>query len=172
MPVIEKFNKSAQVLFAFGESARQAVGKACFDTEAEAKLRITSNGSVVTGAARASIYSDVDGKSNYAERASEAKEKNKEVKLLSAVHVRKSKGSSMGIVSVGVEYGADLEEGTNPHEIRPKNKKALYWKGASHPVKAVHHPGTPPKPYMLPAAEKAGAEFDKFCEQELKAQIR
>ncbi|WP_343073091.1 hypothetical protein [Clostridium sp. YIM B02569] len=26
--------------------------------------------------------------------------------------------------------------------IRPKNKKALYWKGAAHPVKQVNHPGT------------------------------
>jgi hypothetical protein len=171
MPVIEKFNKSAQVLSAFGESARQAVSKACFDTEAEAGLRITANGSVVTGAARASIYSDVDGKSNYAQAASEAKSKNKDVNLLPAVTVRKIRGSSTGIVSVGVEYGADLEEGTSPHDIKPKNKKALFWKGARHPVAVVHHPGTPAQPYMTPAAEKVGAKFDKFCEQELKAQL-
>lgn len=44
--------------------------------------------------------------------------------------------------SHGVEYGEYLEDGTPPHVIRPKNKKALYWKGATHPVKQVNHPGT------------------------------
>lgn len=41
----------------------------------------------------------------------------------------------------GVEYGAILEKGSKPHEITAKGK-ALYWKGATHPVKVVHHPGT------------------------------
>lgn len=45
-------------------------------------------------------------------------------------------------VSHGVQYGEYLEEGTPPHVIRAKNKKALYWKGATHPVKQVNHPGT------------------------------
>lgn len=42
----------------------------------------------------------------------------------------------------GVEYGEILEEGSKPHTIIPKNGKALYWKGAAHPVKKVNHPGT------------------------------
>ncbi|NME95358.1 hypothetical protein HF847_05040 [Clostridium cochlearium] len=42
----------------------------------------------------------------------------------------------------GVDYGAILEEGSKPHVITPKNGKALYWKGATHPVKKVNHPGT------------------------------
>lgn len=45
-------------------------------------------------------------------------------------------------LSYGVDYGKILEEGQKPHDITPKNGKALYWKGASHPVKRVHHPGT------------------------------
>lgn len=48
----------------------------------------------------------------------------------------------------GVKYGAFLEEGTPPHVIRPKNKKALYWKGAAHPVKKVNHPGTKAYPIL------------------------
>ncbi|KEH90616.1 hypothetical protein [Clostridium botulinum] len=42
----------------------------------------------------------------------------------------------------GVDYGEILEEGSKPHVITPKNGKALYWKGAAHPVKKVNHPGT------------------------------
>lgn len=45
-------------------------------------------------------------------------------------------------LSHGVDYGEILEEGSKPHIITPKNGKALYWKGASHPVRIVHHPGT------------------------------
>lgn len=39
-------------------------------------------------------------------------------------------------------YAPHLEYGTRPHVIRPKTKKALFWEGAEHPVKVVHHPGT------------------------------
>ncbi|AYO30807.1 hypothetical protein D2962_09465 [Biomaibacter acetigenes] len=45
-------------------------------------------------------------------------------------------------LSHGMEYSGYLESGTPPHIIRPNRKKALYWQGAKHPVKLVHHPGT------------------------------
>lgn len=57
-------------------------------------------------------------------------------------------------LSHGVEYGEVLEEGSKPHIIRPKNKKYLYWKGAAHPVKEVHHPGTKGKPIIVPTLER------------------
>lgn len=54
----------------------------------------------------------------------------------------------------GVQYGAFLEDGTKPHVIRAKNKKALYWRGASHPVRAVKHPGTKPRAIVQPTAKR------------------
>ncbi len=51
-------------------------------------------------------------------------------------------------------YAQYVEMGTRPHEIRPKTKKALFWPGAAHPVKVVHHPGTKKKPFMYPALEE------------------
>lgn len=52
-------------------------------------------------------------------------------------------GSNYSIyLAHGVDYGEVLEEGSKPHTITPKNGKALYWKGAAHPVKKVNHPGT------------------------------
>lgn len=59
-----------------------------------------------------------------------------------------------------VEYGNDttasyapyVEWGTRPHIIRPKNAQALWWPGAAHPVKVVHHPGTPAHYVMSGAA--------------------
>src|ERR1700719_525659 len=41
-------------------------------------------------------------------------------------------------------YAPFVEFGTKPHVILPKDKKALYWPGASHPVAKVNHPGTKP----------------------------
>lgn len=51
-------------------------------------------------------------------------------------------------LSHGVRYGQYLEEGTPPHIIEPKEKKALFWYGAKHPVKRVNHPGTEPQPVI------------------------
>ena len=66
-------------------------------------------------------------------------------------------------------YAAFVEFGTKPHVIRPRKAKALAWasgsgrrlsgrprKGAKLTfAKVVHHPGTKPHPFMLPAAQKA-----------------
>ncbi|MGY0692621.1 HK97 gp10 family phage protein [Virgibacillus sp. FSP13] len=56
-------------------------------------------------------------------------------------------------LSHGVQYGRYLEEGTSPHIIRPKTKQALYWYGANHPVKEVHHPGTRAQPIIGPTVD-------------------
>lgn len=49
-----------------------------------------------------------------------------------------------------VEYAIFVEKDTKPHIIRPKKAKALYWKGAGHPRKIVHHPGTKAQPFLEP----------------------
>jgi hypothetical protein len=53
--------------------------------------------------------------------------------------------------SLDCNYAADVELGTAPHVIVPRNTKALYWPGADHPVARVNHPGTAPNPYLRPA---------------------
>ncbi len=65
-------------------------------------------------------------------------------------------------LSHGVEYGIYLEEGTPPHIIKPKNKKALYWPGARHPVKQVRHPGSRPYAIVGPTLEKNLPKIKKF----------
>ena len=49
-----------------------------------------------------------------------------------------------------VDYGREVEFGTNPHIITPKNKKALAFKagGKKIVVKKVRHPGTRPNPFI------------------------
>ena len=88
-------------------------------------------------------------------------------------HLRRSVATQMGdleatIHTSNVKYAVIVEKGSKAHVIRPKNKKALYWKGASHPVKQVNHPGSKAKPYLEPAFE---SEKDKFIEN-LKEAIK
>ncbi|MCX5365944.1 HK97 gp10 family phage protein [Streptomyces sp. NBC_00124] len=62
-----------------------------------------------------------------------------------------------GKVRVGVKnvpYWSLVEFGAPDHVITPKNKKALYWKGARHPVKRVNHPGNDAQPFLRPALYK------------------
>lgn len=51
-------------------------------------------------------------------------------------------------VGTNVRYAPHLHFGTKPHDIKPTGKKALFWRGAAHPVKGVHHPGLEPRPFM------------------------
>ena len=46
--------------------------------------------------------------------------------------------------SMSWEYARIQDEGgtTPAHVIRPRIKKALFWKGAGHPVMKVNHPGS------------------------------
>jgi HK97 gp10 family phage protein len=80
----------------------------------------------------------------------------------SIVHRIDGSGRVTGItVGTNVSYAADVEYGTAPHVILPKNKKALYWPGAAHPVSRVNHPGTRPRPFMRPALDLAPIFFSK-----------
>ena len=88
-------------------------------------------------------------------------------------HLRRSIATKMGdleatIHTSNVKYAVIVEKGSKAHVIRPKNKKALYWKGAKRPVTLVNHPGSKAKPYLEPALE---SEKDKFIEN-LKEAIK
>ena len=74
-------------------------------------------------------------------------------------HLRRGITTDVGNMEVtvntsNIKYARLVEEGTRPHTIRARGKKALYWKGAKHPIKSVNHPGSKAKPYLIPAFEK------------------
>ena len=82
-------------------------------------------------------------------------------------HLRRGITTDVGNMEVtvhtsNVKYAIMVEKGTKAHLIKPKNKKMLYWKGASHPVRSVRHPGSRAKPFLEPAFEK---EKDQFLEK-------
>ena len=78
------------------------------------------------------------------------------------------KGLEATIHTSNIKYAPMVEYGTKAHVIKAKNKKALYWKGASHPVKSVRHPGSKAKPYLMPAFEKEKDTFVKNLEEVIK----
>lgn len=58
------------------------------------------------------------------------------------------------IIGTNVKYAQAVEFGAKAHTIRPKNKKALFWKGAKHPVKSVNHPGFRGRFYLTRAFQE------------------
>jgi hypothetical protein len=58
-------------------------------------------------------------------------------------------------------YAPFVEFGTKPHMIYPKDKMALYWPGAAHPVKSVSHPGTKANPFMERIVEASQDEINE-----------
>ena len=59
-------------------------------------------------------------------------------------------------------YAEFVYYGTKPHDIRPVNAKALFWPGAAHPVKVVHHPGSKANPFIDRIASQAQPEINQF----------
>lgn len=81
-------------------------------------------------------------------------------------HLRRGITTDVGNMEVtvhtsNIKYASMVEKGTRPHIIRPKNKKALYWKGAKRPVRQVNHLGSKAKPYLIPAFDKEKDNFIK-----------
>ncbi|GAC1326389.1 MAG: hypothetical protein NVSMB2_25470 [Chloroflexota bacterium] len=57
-------------------------------------------------------------------------------------------GASRVKIGSDLDYAKYVVEGTRPHDIYPRDKQALFWEGAMHPVGHVHHPGTKPNPFL------------------------
>lgn len=60
------------------------------------------------------------------------------------------------------EYAQYVNEGTSPYVIEPVNKKALYWEGADHPVKRVHHPGIKGKHFVEDSISDVEGRLDGY----------
>lgn len=62
-------------------------------------------------------------------------------------------------------YAPFVEFGTRPHVITAKSKRALFWLGASHPVRSVKHPGSKANPFMEAIVEKSTQDALKLFGQ-------
>jgi len=73
-------------------------------------------------------------------------------------------GEARYIVSPNVPYATAVHEGiTDPVIIRPTTKKALFWKGALHPVKSVKQKARKGNPFMRRALDTSRAQLDAIA---------
>ncbi len=62
--------------------------------------------------------------------------------------------SATAAVGTNVIYGRIWElTGSREYVILPRQKRALYWAGAQHPVGRVVHPAQSPRPFLRPALD-------------------
>lgn len=78
-------------------------------------------------------------------------------------------GADFAIIEATAPYAAYVELGTRAHIIKPRRKRLLAWPAAGGArlsgrartgarmifARVVHHPGTKPQPYLVPAAKFA-----------------
>jgi HK97 gp10 family phage protein len=85
--------------------------------------------------------------------------------LRRSITSRVERGGDRGIVGTNARYARAVHEGTRPRVIRPRRARALFWRGARHPVKSVRHPGTRANPFL----ERAMRVSKPAVERELAA---
>ena len=91
--------------------------------------------------------------------------------LFQSLHNRSiPKGREVGHDPQRAPHALFVNLGTRPHEIRPKNKKALRWAGGGlfHFAKVVKHPGYRGDAYMIAAATEAVREFRAIVDQAMR----
>jgi HK97 gp10 family phage protein len=74
---------------------------------------------------------------------------------------RVEQGGKRGVVGTNAPYARPVHDGSRPHIITAKRAKALYWKGASHPVRSVKHPGNKPNPFFKRAADTSRGPVER-----------
>jgi len=77
-------------------------------------------------------------------------------------------GHLKGSVGFKAKYAGWVHDGTSPYIIRPSSAKALFWKGAAHPVKRVNHPGIRANPFLRSAVEDSEHVVNGFFETAVK----
>ena len=82
-----------------------------------------------------------------------------------------------GVISIDdvlAPYGVFVHEGTRPHEIHPKHKKALRWPYGQefHFAKVVHHPGTQPDQFLYEAADRSREEINAIFSRHVDEAFR
>lgn len=92
------------------------------------------------------VYADLERRMLRVKSAAIATVNNRTFEYARGLKIEKfrAKGGTAGVrLLATAPHSATLEFGSRAHVIEAKNGKALSWPGARHPVKKVHHPGTP-----------------------------
>jgi len=73
-----------------------------------------------------------------------------------------SLSSDEAVIKSPAEYAQWVNDGTQPYTITPTNKKALYWEGADHPVRVVHHPGIKGRHFVEDSLADVNGRLDGY----------
>ena len=73
-----------------------------------------------------------------------------------------SLSSDEAVIKSPAEYAQWVNDGTQPYTITPTNKRALYWEGADHPVKVVHHPGIKARHFVEDSLNDVNGRLDGY----------
>lgn len=92
------------------------------------------------------------------------------------------------VITYSAPYATAVHEGTKPHVIEPKTKKALRFEGGGGRVqrlsssprrqatfvfaKRVKHPGTKPNPWLIRAVIKKLDRWGEFWDKNFNSQVR
>lgn len=70
--------------------------------------------------------------------------------------------SDEAVIKSPAEYAPWVNDGTQPYTITPTSKKALYWEGADHPVRVVHHPGIKARHFVEDSLDDVNGRLDGY----------
>ena len=73
-----------------------------------------------------------------------------------------SLSSDEAVIKSPAEYAQWVNDGTQPYIITPTSKKALYWEGADHPVRVVHHPGIKGRHFVEDSLNDVNGRLDGY----------
>lgn len=81
-------------------------------------------------------------------------------------YIRSKVNEDHALVYNNIAYALPVHEGQKPHDIiiKPNTKKALFRKGAEHPIRRavkVHHPWTKANPFFTRALENSQSRIQK-----------
>lgn len=81
--------------------------------------------------------------------------------LLKSWFIDSMSGDEASIKSPAL-YARWVNDGTGPYVITPVSAKALYWEGAEHPVKVVHHPGIKGRHFVENSINDVSGRLDGY----------
>ena len=82
-----------------------------------------------------------------------------------------SLNSEEAIIKSPAEYAVYVNDGTGPYTITPTSKQALYWEGADHPVKVVHHPGIKARHFVEQSLDDVNGRLENYFLQAISEVI-
>jgi hypothetical protein len=89
-------------------------------------------------------------------------------RLVDLVNAAQAIGGAKQQIGTDIPYATYVVSGTRPHDIYPRDRQALFWEGARHPVGHVHHPGTKPNPFLQRALDNTTSEVEQFVMAQLE----